>query len=97
MGIRPLRTTIAWALSSGSSTTSHRPTPRKMIAAKTISPTAKATRIAHTKLRFRVHGAYALLSISKRAHGIAAHQCGQLPTATVNLLTGIYSEDACAR
>jgi len=68
-----------------------------MIEANTISPTAKATRIAHAKLRFRARGASALLSISKRAHRIADHRYGQLLTVTINLLTGIYPEDACAQ
>ena len=68
-----------------------------MIEAKTISPPIETTRIAHATWRFRANSASALLSISKRAHGIAGHRCGQLLTVTINLLTGIYPEDACVQ
>jgi hypothetical protein len=66
-----------------------------MIAAKTIIPTSKARRIGPAKWRFRVRGASALLSIGKRANGIATNVGGQLLTGAIKSLVGISSEDAC--
>jgi hypothetical protein len=68
-----------------------------MTAAKAISPTTKVRRIARAKWRFRMRGASALLSMGKRAHGIATSQCGQSLPATILLPVGISREDACAQ
>jgi hypothetical protein len=66
-----------------------------MIAAKTIVPTSKVRRMDPAKERFRGRGASALLSIGKRANGIATNLGGQLQTGAIKLPIGVFTEDAC--
>src|ERR1700687_1384402 len=50
-GIAPLSTTIALAFTSGSSTTSQGPTPKKITTARTKPPPPMAERMSHLRER----------------------------------------------
>src|ERR1700674_1412655 len=77
-GIAPLSTTIALAFTRGSSTTSQRPTPKKITTARTKPPPPTAERMTH----LREHGRETTAGLTEYAiwepaHAIPPRRTGQ--------------------
>src|SRR5258708_33720226 len=77
-GIAPLSTTIAAAFTSGSSTTSQRPTPKKITTARTnpLAPTTERTRQVRERGRETAAGLSGV-AIWEPAHAIPTRRGGQ--------------------
>src|SRR5216683_2851217 len=95
-GIRPLSTAIARAFSSGSSTTSQRPTPKKRTNTRITpaQPAARRTRKRRERLR-RTEAGFSVFAIKDPAHTIAGRRSGQSAAVTVHCR--FFAEDACVR
>src|ERR1700682_4675291 len=93
-GIAPLSTTIALAFTRGSSTTSQRPTPKKITTARTKPPPPTAERMTH----LREHGRETTAGLTEYAiwepaHAIPPRRTGQSasPDRRVSLSYGFFS------
>src|SRR5712691_8994771 len=77
-GIRPLSTAIARAFSSGSSTTSQPPTPKKRTNTRITpaQPAARRTRKRMERLR-GIEAGFSVFAIEDPAHAIAGRRSGQ--------------------
>src|SRR5260370_39171758 len=95
-GIRPLSTAIARAFSSGSSTTSQRPTPKKRTNTRITpaQPAARRMRKKRERLR-RTEAGFSVFAIEDPAHTIAGRRSGQSVAVTVHCR--FFAEDACVR
>src|SRR5260370_27474453 len=77
-GIAPLSTTMALAFTSGSSTTSQRPTPKKITAARTKPAPPMAERMGHLRERGReTKAGLSEFAIWEPAHAIPPCRAGQ--------------------
>src|SRR5213596_540503 len=95
-GIRPLSTAIARAFSSGSSTASQRPTPKKRTNTR-ITPAQPAARRTRKKRerRRRIEAGFSVFAIEDPAHAISGRRSGQSAAVTVHCR--FFAEDACER
>src|SRR5260370_1620822 len=77
-GIAPLSTTIAWAFTSGSSTTNQRPKPKKITATRTKPPPPlmESKRKARERERETTTGLSGV-AIGESAHAIPPRRSGQ--------------------
>src|SRR6266446_7990578 len=95
-GIRPLSTAIARAFSSGSSTTSQRPTPKKRTNTRITPAQPAASRTRKRRKRFRgIEAEFSVFAIGDPAHAISGRRSGQSPAVTVHCR--FFAEDACER
>src|SRR3989449_10351795 len=95
-GIRPLRREIARVFSSGSSTTSQRPTPKKRTNTR-ITPAQPAARRTRKKRerRRRIEAGFSVFAIEDPVHAISGRRSGQSAAVTVHCR--FFAEDACER
>src|SRR5467141_1761515 len=76
-GIVPLSTTIAWAFTSGSSTTNQRPMPKKITATRTKPPPLMESKRKARERECETTTGLSGVAIGESAHAIPPHHIGQ--------------------